>query len=182
LDDSLAEAHVSVGFLATFRYEWADAEKELLQGLALNPKYPTAHHSVGFTTQDNSSDVMESIKQMFSPEFRNRLDAIIQFNSLDIRTISNVVDKFLIELEVQLDEKKVTIDITEDAREWFAVNGYDKIMGARPMSRLIQEKVKRPLAEELLFGKLEHGGHVVVMLEDNEIKVEIKEEELEGAV
>lgn len=138
--------------------------------------------SVGFTTQDNSSDVMESIKQMFSPEFRNRLDAIIQFNSLDMRTIANVVDKFLIELEAQLDEKKVTIDITEDAREWFAVYGYDKIMGARPMSRLIQEKVKRPLAEELLFGKLEHGGHVVVMLEDNEIKVEIKEEELEGAV
>ena len=138
--------------------------------------------SVGFTTQDHTGDAMESIKRMFNPEFRNRLDAIIQFNSLDKRTISNVVDKFLIELEAQLDEKKVTIDVTEEAREWLAINGYDKIMGARPMSRLIQEKVKRALAEELLFGKLEHGGHVIVSLENNEIKVEIKEEELEGAV
>ena len=138
--------------------------------------------SVGFTTQDHTGDAMESIKRMFSPEFRNRLDAIIQFNSLDKRTISNVVDKFLIELEAQLDEKKVTIDVTEEAREWLAINGYDKIMGARPMSRLIQEKVKRALAEELLFGKLAHGGHVIVSLENNEIKVEIKEEELEGAV
>jgi ATP-dependent Clp protease ATP-binding subunit ClpA len=138
--------------------------------------------SVGFTTQDHSGDSMESIKQMFSPEFRNRLDAIIQFNSLDKRTISNVVDKFLIELEAQLEEKKVTVEITEEAREWLATNGYDKTMGARPMSRLIQEKVKRPLAEELLFGKLEHGGHVVVSLDKNDIKVSIKEEELEGAI
>ena len=138
--------------------------------------------SVGFTTQDHTGDAMESIKRMFNPEFRNRLDAIIQFNSLDKRTISNVVDKFLIELEAQLDEKKVTIDVTEEAREWLAINGYDKIMGARPMSRLIQEKVKRALAEELLFGKLEHGGHVIVSLENNEIKVKIMEEEVEGAV
>jgi len=138
--------------------------------------------SVGFTTQDHTGDAMESIKRMFNPEFRNRLDAIIQFNSLDKRTVSNVVDKFLIELEAQLDEKKVTIDVTEEAREWLAINGYDKIMGARPMSRLIQEKVKRALAEELLFGKLEHGGHVIVSLENNEIKVKIMEEEVEGAV
>ncbi len=137
--------------------------------------------SVGFTNQDHAGDSMESIKQMFSPEFRNRLDAIIQFNSLDKRTISNVVDKFLIELEAQLDEKKVTVEITEDARHWMAENGYDKVMGARPMARLIQDKVKRPLAEELLFGKLEHGGHVIVKLENNDIKVAIKEEELEGA-
>jgi ATP-dependent Clp protease ATP-binding subunit ClpA len=138
--------------------------------------------SVGFTTQDHSGDSIESIKKMFSPEFRNRLDAIIQFNSLDKRTISNVVDKFLIELEAQLDEKKVTVEITEDAREWLAEHGYDKIMGARPMARLIQDKVKRPLAEELLFGQLEHGGHVAVTMENDNIKVEIKEEELEGAV
>lgn len=138
--------------------------------------------SIGFKTQDHSGDSIESIKQMFSPEFRNRLDAIIQFNALDKRTISNVVDKFLIELEAQLDEKKVTVEITEDARAWLAEHGYDKIMGARPMARLIQDKVKRPLAEELLFGQLEHGGHVVVSMEKDEIKVEIKEEELEGAV
>jgi len=138
--------------------------------------------SVGFTNQDHASDAMESIKQIFSPEFRNRLDAIIQFNSLDKRTISNVVDKFLIELEAQLDEKKVTVEITEEAREWMAEHGYDKIMGARPMARLIQDKIKRPLAEELLFGELEHGGHVVVSIENAELKVEIKEEELEGAI
>ncbi len=138
--------------------------------------------SVGFTQQDHASDSMESIKLMFSPEFRNRLDATIQFNALDMRTISNVVDKFLIELEAQLDEKKVTIEVTEEAREWLATHGYDKVMGARPMARLIQDKVKRPLAEELLFGKLEHGGHVIVTLENNEIKPKIQEEELEGAV
>jgi ATP-dependent Clp protease ATP-binding subunit ClpA len=138
--------------------------------------------SVGFTQQDHAGDSMESIKQMFSPEFRNRLDAIIQFNALDKRTITNVVDKFLIELEAQLDDKKVTVEITEEAREWLAEHGYDKVMGARPMARLIQDKVKRPLAEELLFGKLEHGGHVIVTLDKDEIKVEIKEEELEGAV
>ena len=135
--------------------------------------------SVGFMPQDHSSDVTESIKKMFNPEFRNRLDAIIHFNPLDKKTISNVVGKFLIELEAQLDDKKVTIEITEDAREWLADNGYDKVMGARPMSRLIQKIIKRPLAEELLFGKLMQGGHVVASLENNSIKVEIKEEELE---
>ncbi len=138
--------------------------------------------SVGFTTQDHSGDSMESIKQMFSPEFRNRLDAIIQFNALDKRTIANVVDKFLIELEAQLDEKKVTVEVSDEAREWLALNGYDKLMGARPMARLIQDKVKRALAEELLFGKLENGGHVFVKLENDDIKIEIQEEELEGAV
>ncbi len=138
--------------------------------------------SVGFTHQDHAGDAMESIKRMFSPEFRNRLDAIIQFNSLDKKTISYVVDKFLIELEAQLDEKKVTVEVTEEAREWMAENGYDKVMGARPMARLIQDKVKRPLAEELLFGKLEHGGHVLVTLDKDDIKVEIQEEELEGAI
>ena len=135
--------------------------------------------SVGFTPQDHSSDVTESIKKMFNPEFRNRLDAIIHFNPLDKRTISNIVDKFLIELEAQLDDKKVTIEITEDAREWLAENGYDKVMGARPMSRLIQKIIKRPLAEELLFGKLMNGGHVVASLDNNLIKVEVKEDQLE---
>ena len=133
--------------------------------------------SVGFTQQDHSGDAMEAIKQMFTPEFRNRLDAIIQFNPLDRRTITNVVDKFLIELEAQLEEKKVTVEVTDEAREWLAIHGYDKIMGARPMARLIQEKVKRPLAEELLFGSLEHGGHVIVDLEKDNITVRIEQEE-----
>lgn len=138
--------------------------------------------SVGFTPQDHSTDAMETIKRVFSPEFRNRLDAIIQFSALDKRTIVNVVDKFLIELEAQLDEKKVTIEVTEAARAWLAEHGYDKIMGARPMARLIQDKVKRPLAEELLFGRLEHGGHVIIEREDDGIKARIAEPELEDAL
>ena len=138
--------------------------------------------SVGFTPQDHSTDAMATIKQTFSPEFRNRLDAIIQFSALDKRTIVNVVDKFLIELEAQLDDKKVTIEVTEAARAWLAEHGYDKIMGARPMARLIQDKVKRPLAEELLFGRLEHGGHVIIELAGDDIKATIAEPELEDVV
>ena len=138
--------------------------------------------SMGFAQQDHSHDSMEVIKQMFSPEFRNRLNGIIQFNPLDKSTIKNVVDKFLVELQAQLDGKKVFVDVDESARDWLAENGYDKIMGARPMERLIREKIKKPLAEELLFGKLEHGGHVVVTEETGDIKIEILEEEKEGTV
>jgi ATP-dependent Clp protease ATP-binding subunit ClpA len=138
--------------------------------------------SMGFTPQDHTSDATEVIKRTFSPEFRNRLDAIIEFNSLNRKTILNVVDKFLVELQAQLDDKKVTMDVDEDARQWLATQGYDKIMGARPMSRLIQERIKKSLAEELLFGKLEHGGHILVTTEADELKVEIDEKEEEGAV
>jgi ATP-dependent Clp protease ATP-binding subunit ClpA len=138
--------------------------------------------SVGFTHQDHSSDAMEAIKTTFSPEFRNRLGAIIQFNALDAKTIANVVDKFIVELEVQLDSKKVLIDIDESARKWLGIHGYDKNMGARPMARLIQEKIKKPLAEELLFGKLEHGGNVLVSENDGKLTIEILEEELKSTV
>jgi ATP-dependent Clp protease ATP-binding subunit ClpA len=137
--------------------------------------------SVGFTPQDHTGDAMEAIKHMFSPEFRNRLDAIIQFNSLDAQTIASVVDKFLYELEAQLDDKKVTIEINDAARKWLGEHGYDKVMGARPMARLIQEKIKKPLAEELLFGELEHGGYVSITEKDGELIVKL-EEETEGAV
>ena len=133
--------------------------------------------SMGFTQQDHTSDAMEVIKRTFSPEFRNRLDAIIEFNPLDMKTILNVVDKFLVELQAQLDEKKVAMDVDESARQWLAEHGYDKIMGARPMARIIQEKIKRALAEELLFGQLEHGGHVIVSTKDGEIHVEIEAKE-----
>ena len=133
--------------------------------------------SVGFTQQDHTSDAIEVIKRTFSPEFRNRLDAIIEFDPLDSETILNVVDKFLVELQVQLDEKKVTMDVDDSAREWLAINGYDKIMGARPMSRLIQEKIKKLIAEELLFGKLMQGGHFIVAEERGDIKIEILEKE-----
>jgi ATP-dependent Clp protease ATP-binding subunit ClpA len=137
--------------------------------------------SVGFTPQDHTGDAMEAIKHIFSPEFRNRLDAIIQFNSLDAQTIASVVDKFLYELEAQLDDKKVSIEIDDAARKWLGEHGYDKVMGARPMARLIQEKIKKPLAEELLFGELEHGGYVSITEKEGEIIVKL-EEETEGAV
>jgi ATP-dependent Clp protease ATP-binding subunit ClpA len=118
--------------------------------------------SVGFTLQDHTSDAMEVLKKMFSPEFRNRLDAIIQFEPLDEISIARVVDKLIVELEAQLDKNDVTIELEPPAREWIGKRGYDRKMGARPMARVIQEHIKRPLAEELLFGKLTDGGHVRV--------------------
>jgi ATP-dependent Clp protease ATP-binding subunit ClpA len=120
--------------------------------------------SVGFTLQDHSSDAMEVIKRLFSPEFRNRLDAIIQFDALDELSIARVVDKLIVELEAQLEKNDVTIELEPAARTWIATAGYDRKMGARPMARIIQEHIKRPLAEELLFGKLVDGGHVRVGL------------------
>jgi ATP-dependent Clp protease ATP-binding subunit ClpA len=137
--------------------------------------------SMGFTPQDHKSDAMEVIKKVFSPEFRNRLDSIIEFNPLDPVTIQNVVDKFLVELQTQLDDKKVIMDVDESARIWLGTNGYDKVMGARPMARIIQEKIKKPLAEELLFGRLEHGGHIVVTEKDDDIAVEVMSKELEDS-
>ena len=117
--------------------------------------------SIGFTHQDHTTDGMEAIKKMFTPEFRNRLDAIVQFASLTLNTIKTVVDKFLMELQTQLDDKHVTLEISDEAREWLAIHGYDVKMGARPMARLIQDKLKKPLAEEILFGSLSHGGGTV---------------------
>ena len=124
----------------------------------------TSRASVGFTLQDHSSDALEIIKKIFSPEFRNRLDAIIQFDALDETSIARVVDKLIVELESQLDKNNVTIELETSARTWIAEKGYDQKMGARPMARVIQEHIKRPLAEELLFGKLTDGGHVRVAL------------------
>ena len=129
--------------------------------------------SVGFVTQDHATDGLEAIKKMFAPEFRNRLDAVVQFGPLDERTIQRVVDKLLVEIETQLEQKGVQLHIDEDARGWIAKKGYDPKMGARPMARIIQEFIKRPLAEELLFGTLEHGGHAFVTVgEDGALKVE----------
>ena len=128
--------------------------------------------SIGFADQNHQTDGMEAIKKMFTPEFRNRLDSIVQFGELTMDVIKTVVDKFLVQLQSQLDEKKVFLDIDDDAREWLAVNGYDAKMGARPMDRLIQEKIKKPLAEEVLFGGLsEKGGTVFISAEDNELVV-----------
>jgi ATP-dependent Clp protease ATP-binding subunit ClpA len=114
--------------------------------------------SIGFKQQDQSIDAMGEINKTFSPEFRNRLDNIVWFNHLDEVVIQQVVDKFIVELQALLDQKGVSLELTKDARKWLAVNGYDKAMGARPMSRLIQEHLKKPLANELLFGDLTHGG------------------------
>lgn len=129
--------------------------------------------SIGFASQDHSTDAMEVIRRMFTPEFRNRLDSIIQFASLDSTVIRTVVDKFLVELQTQLDDKKVTIHCDDEAVDWFVTHGYDKAMGARPMLRLVQNKIKKPLAEDILFGKLINGGDVHVTVENDDIKLEI---------
>ncbi len=132
--------------------------------------------SMGFAPQDHSSDGMEAIRRMFTPEFRNRLDAIVQFAPLTRRTIMNVVDKFLVELEHQLQEKKVQLMVDDSAREWLAERGYDEKMGARPMARVIQEHIKKPLAEEVLFGRLEKGGEVHVLARDGELVLEFEDQ------
>lgn len=124
-----------------------------------------ARRSIGFTRQDHSSDAMEVIRKSFSPEFRNRLDAIVQFQPLGFEHILRVVDKFLIALESQLQEKQVSFSATAEARDWLARHGFDPLMGARPMARLIQDKIKRPLADALLFGALVDGGHVALAID-----------------
>ena len=131
-----------------------------------------ARRSIGFTKQDHSSDAMEAIRRGFSPEFRNRLDAIVQFEALGFEHILRVVDKFLIELELQLHEKDVTLSATPAARDWLAQHGFDPLMGARPMARMIQDRIKRPLADELLFGKLAGGGRVTVDVVDGDLHVQ----------
>ena len=133
--------------------------------------------SIGFTMQDHSTDGLEVIKRLFSPEFRNRLDAIVQFKGLTPITIAQVVDKFLIALEAQLESKKVTVEVDREGRAWLAERGYDPKMGARPMARIIQENIKRKLAEELLFGRLVNGGHVIVTVRDGDLQVEIADDE-----
>ncbi len=120
--------------------------------------------SIGFTQQDHSSDGLAVIRKQFSPEFRNRLDAIIQFAALDADSVRRVVDKLVVELEAKLGTNAVTLELDDAAREWIAERGYDTKMGARPMARIIQEHIKRPLAEELLFGKLADGGHVRIIV------------------
>ena len=134
--------------------------------------------SIGFSTQDHSSDGMELLKKMFTPEFRNRLDAIIQFHSLSKEVIRTVVDKFMVEIQAQLDNKKVVLEVDDEALEWLAEKGYDKTMGARPMQRLIQTRIKKELAEDILFGRLSNNGGVVqISVKDGELVLEIEEPE-----
>jgi len=135
-----------------------------------------ARRSIGFTKQDHSPDAMEAIRRGFTPEFRNRLDAVVQFQALGFDHILRVVDKFLIELETLLHEKQVTLSATPAAREWLGQQGFDPLMGARPMARLIQDRIKRPLADELLFGKLVGGGRVSLDAVDGELVLDVQAE------
>ena len=125
----------------------------------------TERKSIGLIHQDNSTDAMEEIKKIFTPEFRNRLDNIIWFRHLSPEVIHQVVDKFIVELQAQLDAKGVSLEVSDEARDWLAEKGYDKAMGARPMARTVQENLKKPLANELLFGSLVDGGSVSVALD-----------------
>jgi len=131
----------------------------------------TTKQSIGFKQQDNTLDAMEEINKIFSPEFRNRLDNIVWFNHLNDDVLQQVVDKFIVELQVQLDEKGVSLEITKDAKKWMATHGYDKAMGARPMARLIQEQLKKPLANELLFGELAKGGAAKVVVKKDKLAI-----------
>ena len=135
-----------------------------------------ARRSIGFTRQDHSTDAMEAIRKGFTPEFRNRLDAVVQFQALGLDHILRVVDKFLIELEALLQEKHVSLSATPTARDWLAQHGFDPLMGARPMARLIQDRIKRPLADELLFGKLVDGGRVGIDVRGDELVVDAQPE------
>ena len=127
--------------------------------------------SIGFTQQDHTQDTSNEIKNYFTPEFRNRLDGIVHFNPLEVTTIAEIASKFIRELEAQLTDKQVSLAIDESAKVWFAQNGYDRLMGARPMKRLIQDKLKKPLANAILFGELSEGGSVLVTTADNDIKL-----------
>ncbi len=127
-----------------------------------------AKSAFGFTRSKREGDDMEAINRMFTPEFRNRLDAIITFGHLPPEVISKVVEKFILQLEAQLADRDVTIELSDEARQWLVTNGYDELMGARPMARVIQEHVKQPLADELIFGKLKSGGHVRVVLKKDD--------------
>ena len=133
-----------------------------------------ARPSIGFTHSDNATDGMEAIRRMFTPEFRNRLDAVIQFSGLDLQTIERVVDKLIVEVEMQLEQKGVTVTLDDAARRWIAEKGYDPKMGARPMARTIQEHIKRPLAEELLFGRLVGGGNVRIFVSKDGTKLDLE--------
>ena len=133
----------------------------------------SARESIGFVTQNHSGDDMEVVKKMFSPEFRNRLDNIIRFNGLNHKIIIHVVKKFILQLEQRLAEKNVTLEVTDEAVDWLAKKGYDATMGVRPMARVIQQEIKQPLAEELLFGKLTKGGQVLVKQDKDKLAFDI---------
>jgi ATP-dependent Clp protease ATP-binding subunit ClpA len=128
-----------------------------------------AKPAIGFERAARVGEDMEAINRMFTPEFRNRLDSIIPFSALSPEVIGQVVDKFVIQLEAQLTDRGVSIELTDEARDWLGKKGYDPLYGARPLARVIQENIKKPLAEELLFGKLAKGGTVKVSVADDKL-------------
>jgi ATP-dependent Clp protease ATP-binding subunit ClpA len=178
---------VLVGFAAETEDLLANAQKKVMaKNLDLIVVNDVGNEEIGFRTVSDTapsrssrglsagaSKAKNAIERTFSPEFRNRLDAMIQFNQLTMADVERVVDKFIGELQAQLAEKHVTLTLTDAARSWFAQQGFDALYGARPMARLIQQKVKEPLAEELLFGQLQHGGQVVVEVADDDIRLAI---------
>ncbi|MGQ4275852.1 ATP-dependent Clp protease ATP-binding subunit ClpA [Pseudidiomarina sp. E22-M8] len=141
----------------------------------------TVRQSIGFKQQDHAPDAMLEINRTFSPEFRNRLDAVVWFNHLNTEVITQVVDKFVTELQAQLDRKQVSLELDEASYAWLAEKGYDKAMGARPMARVIQEYLKKPLANEILFGKLTNGGNVRVSVAKDALKLKVSEREARGS-
>lgn len=132
--------------------------------------FEASRNTIGFVEQDTQTDSMEALKRLFSPEFRNRLDAIIQFKPLDTKIIHSITDKFIDQLQGQLTEKGIVLEITDDAKDWLSKRGYDAKMGARPMARLIQDKIKKPLSDEILFGALSEGGTVRISLANDQLK------------
>ena len=131
-------------------------------------------NSIGFGRGKQDDEAEEAIKRVFTPEFRNRLDAVVAFKALTPEIIRQVVQKFIIQLEAQLADRHVTIETSDDAADWLAKNGFDELYGARPLGRVIQEHIKKPLADEILFGKLVKGGHVKVVLKDSKLAFEIE--------
>ncbi len=127
-----------------------------------------ARETLGFGNLSREGEDEQAVQRLFTPEFRNRLDAIVPFSYLPTEVVARVVDKFILQLELQLADRDVHIKLDDEARQWLTTKGYDKLYGARPMGRLIQEKIKQPLAEELLFGKLVHGGEVKVKMKTGE--------------
>src|SRR5690606_18853482 len=141
-----------------------------------------ARAAYGFTRQKREGDDVEAINRLFTPEFRNRLDAVITFSHLPQDVIKKVVEKFVLQLEAQLADRAVSIELTPEAADWLVDRGYDELMGARPMARLIQEYIKKPLSDELLFGKLKTGGHVKVIVREDDGVKSIGFEYLEGPI
>jgi ATP-dependent Clp protease ATP-binding subunit ClpA len=136
-------------------------------------------NSIGFGRGKHDDEAEEAIKRVFTPEFRNRLDAVVGFKPLTPEIIRQVVQKFIMQLEAQLADRHVTIETTDEAADWLAKNGFDELYGARPLGRVIQENIKKPLADEILFGKLVKGGHVKVVLKDGKLEFDIEGDDRE---